>query len=87
MEINNRLSDEELDQVSGGVSRYSVYDLKKAGVNVSTSGGKTTYSTILSSGKKIDISESVASSIADCYKLSGGARLTDQQINDLIAQS
>ncbi len=83
------LTDDELDQVSGGLERdvYTVNDMKKAGINVVEKNGKMTYQTKLSNGQTIMLSKNAANSAVDCYKLSGGIRLNDSQLKDLIAQS
>ncbi len=85
-----KLTDEMLDGVSGGVqsnTKHTESELEKAGVIVKHINGKTIYETRLSSGMTIKIQPNVAMGMCDCYKLSGGERLNDQQIQDLIAQS
>ena len=83
-----KLNDDMLESVAGGVERvrYSDSDLMRAGVTIQNKGGKKVYRTILD-GSSVDVSESVAIGMCDCYRLSGGNRLTDQQLRDLISQS
>ena len=87
--MNYKLDDDMLEGVAGGAGRSSHSDseLAKAGVVVGYSNGKKTYKTTLSNGKTINLSENVALGMCDCYVLSGGTRLSDQQVKDLIAQS
>ena len=84
-----RLGDEALDKVSGGSGRidYTDAQLKRAGVSVTMQNGKKIYKASLSNGKTLEISRSVAFSVADCYDIAGGAGLSDQQLVDLIQQS
>ncbi len=83
-----KLDDDMLEGVSGGVDRirYTDPDLRKAGVTIQNKAGKKVYSTMLD-GKRVEVSESVAFGMCDCYNLSGGAKLTDSQLRDLISQS
>ena len=83
-----KLDDDMLEGVSGGVDRvkYTDDDLRKAGVTIQNKAGKKVYSTTID-GKRVDVSESVAFGMCDCYSLSGGKKLTDQQRKDLISQS
>ena len=80
-----KLTDDKLDVVSGGVlgPSYTPDMLSNSGVSVKNK----TYYANLSNGKQIKISESVAKNMCQCYKISGGIPLTDQQIMDLIEQS
>ncbi|MCR5651683.1 MAG: hypothetical protein K6F86_10935 [Lachnospiraceae bacterium] len=83
----NILDDDVLDNVSGGVMNYNTQKLNEAGVDVQyDKNGIPHYYAVLSTGKRKPIKENVASSMADCYAVSGNNRLTDQQIMDLIRQ-
>lgn len=84
-----KLDDDMLEGVSGGVDRikYTDNDLEKAGVTIKNKAGKKVYSTMLD-GKRVEVSESVAFGMCDCYyNVSGGAKLTDSQLRALISQS
>ncbi|MCR5649906.1 MAG: hypothetical protein K6F86_01850 [Lachnospiraceae bacterium] len=83
-----KLADDELDAVSGGVlgPSYTPDLLSNSGVSVKKA-DKSIYYAKLSSGKQIQINETVAKNMCQCYKISGGIPLTDQQILDLIEQS
>jgi len=81
-----QLTDDVLNNISGGRATYSTPEFKKAGVSVTYSNGIPSYTTTLSNGSILSISESVANSMVDCFKLSGD-RLTDQELDDLIRQS
>ena len=83
-----KLDDDILENVASGVERvrYSDADFRKAGVTINNNNGNKVYTTTMN-GKTINVSESVALGMCDCYKLSGGTRLTDQQLKDLISQS
>ncbi|MBQ4481981.1 MAG: hypothetical protein II966_02000 [Lachnospiraceae bacterium] len=82
-----RLSDDLLDNVAGGVS-YSDAQLNRAGVIVETGkNGAKIYMAELSTGKTMPIEKNVATGMVESYKVAGGIRLSDQQIKDLIAQS
>lgn len=86
-DMMERLSDDLLDNVAGGVS-YSELQFNKAGVIVKTgANGEVTYMAELSTGKKVPIEKNVATGMMECYKLGGGVKLSDQQIRDLIKQS
>ncbi len=86
---NMKLSDDMLEDIAGGVDRvpYTQSDYSKAGVIVQTKNGKTTYMAKLSNGTTMNINANIAKDMCDCYKISGGTKLTDQQLKDLIAQS
>ena len=88
MNPSNKLPDEALDGINGGVQqRYPDSYLKRAGVTVSkASRGQTVYSTMIN-GKSVEISQTVANGIADCYGCAGNKQMTDQEKLDLIAQS
>ncbi len=81
-----KLNDELLNNVSGGRSSYSDKEFSDAGVIISTNNGKREFTTKLSSGSYLTISESVAYNMVDCFKLAG-ERLTDAELDDLIRQS
>ncbi len=85
----NRLPDDMLENVNGGVAGtgYTDAQLKSAGVNVSSVGGTKSYFVTFSNGQSMKITQSVANDMYDCYQIAGGKKLTDQQIRDLIAQS
>ncbi len=85
----NKISDDMLENVNGGVAGagYSDAQLKSAGVSISSVGGSKTYSVTFSNGQSVKITQSVANDMYDCYQIAGGRKLTDQQIRDLIAQS
>ena len=89
MNKDNLLSDEALEKVGGGMNRtaYNDNQLKAAGVTVSNKNGKRIFTTTLSNGQKLELSESTANSMADCYRISGGTKLNDTQIMDLVKQS
>ncbi len=78
-----------LENVSGGVlgPSYTPDLLSNSGVSVKKADGKSVYYANLSNGKQIGINETVAKNMCQCYKISGGIPLTDQQIMDLIEQS
>ncbi|MBQ9361514.1 MAG: hypothetical protein IJT96_10830 [Lachnospiraceae bacterium] len=82
-----KLTDDELEYAAAGAARFSDSQLEKAGVNIKYVNGKKTYQATLSGGKSININENVAMGMYDCYNLSGGTKLTDAQLKDLIAQS
>ena len=84
-----KMTDEQLDRVSGGTGnvKYTDEELKKAGVIISRSRGNTLYQVRRSDGRVENINMNVAMGMCDCYELSGGTRLTDRQLDDLIAQS
>ena len=88
-DINIKLSDDMLDGVAGGAGRtgYGVEELKKAGVIVNDSNGRTQYAFKLSNGQTVNISKNNAMDICDGYNIGGGTKLTDQQFRDLMAQS
>lgn len=81
-----KLTDDVLDSVSGGRSEYSDKEFTNAGVKITIANGKREYSTILSSGSSLTISESVANNMVDCFMLAG-TKLTDQELDELIKQS
>ncbi|MBO4375083.1 MAG: hypothetical protein J5829_08265 [Lachnospiraceae bacterium] len=83
------LNDDMLENVSGGTERpnYSNAELTKAGVMVKNIDGKKVYQTMLSTGKTLNLTQGEALSMVDCYNISGGVKLNDQQIKDLISQS
>ncbi len=83
-----KLGEDELDLVSAGTDAhlYNDSELKKAGVIIKGIGPKRTYCTMLD-GRQVDVSENVVRGMVDCYKISGGTKLTDEQLKDLIAQS
>ncbi len=86
----NRLSDDALGNVSGGaeVARYNDRELQKAGVSVRTvAGGKKEYSFMDSKNRVVMLSQSQAMSVGDVYNLTGGQKITDQELLDLIKQS
>ncbi len=85
----NMLSDDALDEVSGGVERmgYTDSQLKKAGITVSSKNGQRVYETKLSNGQSVVLSKNAAFSAVDCYNISGGVKLSDDQLQDLIKQS
>ncbi len=84
-----KMTDEQLETVSGGAGnvKYTDEELRKAGVIISRSQGGTIYKIRHSDGTLEEINKNVAMGMCDCYALSGGTRLTDQQIKDLMAQS
>ena len=71
----NILSDDMLEKVNGGTSRYTDKELKDAGVKVEKIGGKVVYSYKLSDGTVVPINDSVADNVVDCFLISGGAGL------------
>ena len=81
-----KINDDALDKVSGGRAAYSIQEFTSAGVSVAYNNGIPAYTTTLSGGSTLSISEGVAKSMVDCFKLSGD-RLTDQELDDLIRQS
>ena len=84
---HNKLTDDELEAVSGGARKqYNDAQLRQAGVEVVVEGGKKVYK-ISVYGKKRVLNESEAFSVADCFDLSGHQRLTDAQLVDLLTQS
>ncbi|MCR4658539.1 MAG: hypothetical protein K5770_20260 [Lachnospiraceae bacterium] len=72
------LNDEELEVVSGGRG-YNRRDYERAGVIIVGD----CYFAKLSNGEKISISEIVANSMVDCYRLNG-LKLTDEQLRAFI---
>ena len=70
----NRLSDEMLENVNGGVSGAGHTDgqLEKAGVNVKNVGGSKVYSVTFSNGQTVKITPNVANDMYDCYQIAGG---------------
>ena len=84
-----KLTDDELDAVSGGVlgPSYTPDLLSNSGVSVKKEGGEKIYFAILSNGKQLQINETVAKNMCQCYKISGGIPLSDQQIMDMIEQN
>ena len=85
----NSIPDDLLENVSGGVkgAGYNNATLQRAGVGIKTVNGQTVYTATFSDGKTVRINENVAKGMCDCYKISGGTKLTDQQLMDLIRQS
>ncbi len=83
----NRISDDELEAVSGGARKeYGDEELKKSGVIVAWEKRQKVYK-VRVFGQLKTVGKGVAFSIADCYALSGGMQLSDQQLSDLITQS
>ncbi|MCR4907372.1 MAG: hypothetical protein K5985_00970 [Lachnospiraceae bacterium] len=80
-----RIDDDALENVSGGTGKYSKAEYGQAGVNVNNDGGKTIYIAVLSNGEKRQVSEIVANSMVDCYRLNG-QKLTVEQFEELVKQ-
>ncbi len=87
MKKDNLLTDDMLENVSGGRTDYSDDQLKSAGVIVEKLQNQPTKYYVMLNGKKQQISRGAALSGMDCFLLAGKQKLTPQQWNDLIAQS
>ncbi len=75
-----RIEDEALEGVAGGRG-YNRKEYENAGVIIV--GGE--YFAKFSNGERVAISEIVANSMVDCYRLNG-QKLTDEQLRALIEQ-
>ncbi|MBQ7463264.1 MAG: hypothetical protein IJS86_00215 [Lachnospiraceae bacterium] len=86
----NLLDDDALENISGGAetARYDDRQLKDAGVMVrTTTGGKKEYSFRDSKNRVVMLSQSQAMSVGDVYSLTGGRKISDKELLDLIKQS
>ncbi len=86
----NMLDDDALENISGGAgtARHDDKELMNAGVTVRTNAnGKKEYSFRDSKNRVVMLSQSQAMSVGDVYSLTGGRKISDKELLDLIKQS